>query len=120
MRPFANGAPGMGADFRASPGRFTAIGRRVGILIRQKYALMFSMCFKTQRANGIRARVQNSTKEDSSTSNMSTRRILSASKVFALARSSSVGEGVISNRIAIDRASLGVVNARLARYNRGR
>jgi len=45
MQPFASGAPGMVTGVRVSPGRFTAIGRRVGTPIRQRYAPMFSICF---------------------------------------------------------------------------
>src|SRR6266704_1602537 len=46
--PFANGAPDMGANFRVHPGRFTAIGRRVGMLSHQRYAPMFSICCASQ------------------------------------------------------------------------
>src|SRR5438045_9401537 len=40
-----------GSGFRVVPGRFTAIGRRVGTLIRQRYAPLFSICSVIQRAN---------------------------------------------------------------------
>jgi hypothetical protein len=58
MRPFANGAPGMSTGFRVLAGRFTATGRRAGTVIHQKYAPMFSTCFRTQGAN-VEERVKN-------------------------------------------------------------
>src|SRR5947208_9046610 len=53
MKPYASGAPGMGTGARVLPGRFTATGRRVGTLIRQRYAPMSSICFTIQRAKRL-------------------------------------------------------------------
>src|SRR5262249_19384714 len=50
----ASGVPGMDIGFQKFVGRFTGIGMRVGMLIRQRYVLMFSTCSKMRRANSAR------------------------------------------------------------------
>src|SRR5437762_12785810 len=51
---FASGVPSTDIGFQKFAGRFMDIGMRVGMLIRQGYALMFSTCSKTSRANSTR------------------------------------------------------------------
>src|SRR5689334_17302749 len=48
--PFANGAQRMDTDFLVVAGRFTAIGRRAGITMHQRYARMFSISLMKQKA----------------------------------------------------------------------
>ena len=50
MRPFANGVAGMDTHFRGRAGRFTATGRRAGIMIRQRFAPISSI---SSRSKGL-------------------------------------------------------------------
>src|SRR5256885_3222518 len=51
MQLSARGALNMDSDVRLLLGRSMGTGRRVGIPIRQRYALMSSICLTMQRAN---------------------------------------------------------------------
>src|SRR3989442_13502691 len=55
MQLSARGALNVDTDVRLFLGRSMGTGRRVGILIRQRYALMSSICLTMQRANHAQA-----------------------------------------------------------------
>jgi hypothetical protein len=51
MQKFGVGVRSVGIGVRVFVGRFTGIGRRVGIPIHQRFALMFSTSLIIRRAN---------------------------------------------------------------------
>ena len=58
MKLSAHGALNVGTDARLFLGKSMGTGRKVGILIRQRYALMSSICLTMQRADLIRPNLE--------------------------------------------------------------